>query len=80
MTLYAVRVVGADSSVDQVCTVCTISQCFYTHQVTHVTDNYSIFVTSIKGDGTLGSHNGTTINGKDMTKTTVTGNHASWEV
>ena len=79
MTLYAVRVVGADSSVDQVCTVCTTSPCFYVHH-TYVTDNYSIFVTSIKGDGTLGSYNGTTINGKDMTKTTVTGNRANWEV
>ena len=60
MTIYTVRVVGADGSVGQGCTVCTIYPCLYVHQVTHVTDNYSIFVTSMNQDGTLGSQNSTT--------------------
>eukprot|EP00731_Ephydatia_muelleri_P003815 Em0001g3815a len=60
VTIYTVRVVGADGSVGQGCTVCTIYPCLYVHQVTHVTDNYSIFVTSMNQDGTLGSQNSTT--------------------
>ena len=61
MTIYTVRVVGADGSVGQGCTVCTTSPCLYVHQVTDVTKNYSIFVTSVNQDGTLGSQNSTTI-------------------
>ena len=57
MTIYTVRVVGADSSVGQGYTLCTISPCLYVHQVTHATKNYSIFVTSINQDGILGSQN-----------------------
>ena len=60
MTTYTVRVVGADGSVGQGCTVCTTSPCLYVHQVTHMATNYSIFVTSINQDGTLGSQNSTT--------------------
>ena len=57
MTIYTVRVVGADGSVGQGCTVCTTSSCLYVHQVTHVSNNYSISVTSINQDGALGSQN-----------------------
>ncbi|KAL5516993.1 hypothetical protein EMCRGX_G002457 [Ephydatia muelleri] len=51
VTTYTVRVVGADSSVGQGYTVCTTSPCFYIHQVTHMANNYSIYVTSINQDG-----------------------------
>jgi len=57
--MYTLRVVGADGSVGQGCTVCTTSPCLYVHQVTHVASNYSIFVTAINQDGTLGSQNST---------------------
>ena len=60
MTIYTLRVVGADGSVGQGCTVCTTSPCLYVHQVTHVARNYSIYVTAINQDGTLGSQNSTT--------------------
>lgn len=66
LTAYIVRVVGSDTSVGQGCTVCTSSPCLYVHQVTHVTNNYSIFVTSINGDGTLGPQNSTAIYGMFM--------------
>ena len=60
VTLYTVRVVGADSSVGQGCTVCTTSPCLYVHQVTHVAANYNISVTPINEDGALGSQNSAT--------------------
>ena len=60
MTLVTVRVVGADHSVGQGCTVCTTSPCLYVHQVTHVAVNYNISVTPINQDGTLGPQNSTT--------------------
>ena len=59
MTIYTVRIVGADGSVDQGCTVCTTSPCLYVHQVTHVPVIYNVSVTSINQDGTLGSQNST---------------------
>ena len=59
-TVYTVRVVGADGSVGQGCTVCTTSPCLYVHQVTHVAANYKISVTSMNPEGTLGSQNSTT--------------------
>ena len=61
MTTYTVRVVGADGSVVQGCTVCTTSPCLYVHQVTNVAVYYNISVTSINPDGTLGSQNSATI-------------------
>ena len=61
MTTYTVRVVGADGSVGQGCTVCTTSPCLYVHQVTHVAVYYNIYVTSIHPDGTLGPQNSTTL-------------------
>ena len=60
MTLYQVRVVGSDSSDDLNSTVCTTSPCIYVHQVTHLANNYSIYVSSINQDATLGSENSTT--------------------
>ncbi|KAL5517975.1 hypothetical protein EMCRGX_G003632 [Ephydatia muelleri] len=60
VTTYTVRVVGADGSVGQGCTVCTTSPCLYVYQVTHVAVYYNISVTSINPDGTLGSQNSTT--------------------
>ena len=50
VTTYTVRVVGADGSVGQGCTVCTTSLCLYVHQVTHVALYYNISVTSINPD------------------------------
>ena len=61
MTTYTVRVVGADGSVGQGCTVCTTSPCLYVHQVTHVAVYYNISVTSIYQDGTSGPQNSTTL-------------------
>ena len=58
--MYTVRVVGADSSVGQGCTVCTTSPCLYVHHITHVAANYNISVTPINEDGRLGSQNSTT--------------------
>ena len=55
MTTYTVRVVGADGSVGQGCTVCTTSPCLYVHQVTHVAVYYNISVTSKNPVGTVGS-------------------------
>ncbi|KAL5516976.1 hypothetical protein EMCRGX_G002436 [Ephydatia muelleri] len=60
VTTYTVRVLGADSSVGQGCTVCTTSPCLYVHQVTRMANNYYISVTSINRDGTLGSQNNAT--------------------
>ena len=60
VTIYTVRVVGADGSVGQGCTVCTTSPCLYVHHVTHVAVYYNISVTSINPDGTLGPQNSTT--------------------
>ena len=57
MTLFRVRVVGADNSVGQGFTVCTTSPCLYVHHITHVAVNYNISVTPINEDGALGSQN-----------------------
>ena len=61
MTLYTVRIIGADGSVGQGCTVCTASPCLYVHQVTQVAVSYNISVTSIEQSGMFGSQNGTTL-------------------
>ena len=61
MTLYTVRVIGADGSVDQGFTVCNTSSCLYVNRVTHMATSYSIFVTSINQDGTFGSQNSITL-------------------
>ena len=57
MTIYTVKVLGADGSVGQGCTVCTTSPCLYVYQITHVAVYYNISVAYINPDGTLGSQN-----------------------
>ena len=61
VTTYTVRVVGADGSVGQGCTVCTTSPCLYVHQVTHKAVYYNISVTSIYQDANFGLQNSTTL-------------------
>ena len=64
VTWYIIKVVGSDSSVGVGLTVCATSPCVYVHQVTHIANKFSIFVTSLDQDLTLGSPNGTTTFGK----------------
>lgn len=59
MTVYIVRVVGADKFASQGSTICTNSPCLFVHPVTHQSNTYNIFVTSMYPDATLGSQNNT---------------------
>ena len=64
--MYTVRVVGDGTSVGQGCTVCTTSPCFYVQQVSAIATNITISVTSINGDGILGSQYSTTTYGERL--------------
>ena len=61
--MYTVRVVGDGTSVGKGTTNCTTSTCLYVQEVSTFATSYVIFVSSINGDGDMGTEARNTING-----------------